>query len=41
MLGFDAIAALPIADDTLTDAGDTPDFITAQQLGGGPIIKAQ
>lgn len=41
MLGFDAISALPIADDALTEFDPTPDFITAQQLGGGPIIKAQ
>lgn len=30
MLGFDAIAALPIADDALTDAPSAPIFTTVR-----------
>lgn len=39
MLGFDAIAALPLADDLITDE-PTSTRIRATQTGGGPVLSA-
>jgi hypothetical protein len=38
MLGFGPIAALPIADDVLTDAPSAPSFTTVRVYSADPQI---